>query len=131
MIIKNCTVCGKEFEARQSNFVYCSAECRRIGRNKVHSVYVDKNKYKIRQRCRDRCREKAKQNLPPCRICGNPVPKEWTGTRYSQRFYHLECIVDQVRSLLDKRGTDEYRIAMKLADNHGISKKDILEGLYD
>lgn len=131
MIIKNCTVCGKEFEARQSNFVYCSAECRRIGRNRVHSRYVERDKYKIRKRCRDRCREKSRQNLPPCRICGKPVPKEWTGTRYSQSFYHLDCIADKVKSLLNKRGTDEYREIMKLANNHGINKYDIMEGLYD
>lgn len=116
---KNCKICGETFLAEYPHTSVCSDECR-----------AEMNRLR-RYRMRTRAREKAMEHLPPCRICGNPVGKVWTGTRNSQSYYHTGCIVNLVKSVSGKRGTEEYKKAIKLARNHGMSKKGILAGLYD
>lgn len=116
---KSCSVCGEAFLAEYPNTAVCSDECR-AERNRRNDL-----------RQRKRIREKAMEHLPPCRICGKPVGKVWTGTRNSQSYYHTGCIVNLVKSVSGKRGTEEYKKAIKLARNHGMTKRDIMGGCYD
>ena len=116
---KSCSVCGETFLAEYPNTAVCSDECR-AERNRRNTL-----------RQRKRTREKAMEHLPPCRICGKPVGKVWTGTRNSQSYYHTGCIVNLVKSVSGKKGTEEYKKAIKLARNHGMTKRDIMGGYYD
>ena len=116
---KNCKICGETFLAEYPHTSVCSDECR-----------AEMNRLRC-MRMRTRAREKAMEHLPPCRICGKPVGKIWTGTRNSQSYYHTGCIVNLVKSVSGKRGTEEYKKAIKLARNHGMTKRDIMGGCYD
>lgn len=55
--MKECIICNKEFEPRQSNYKCCSKECSRIGHNKISSKY-HMDRYK-----------KAKLRIRHCAIC--------------------------------------------------------------
>ena len=114
-----CKICNQKFISNHPALKVCSDECR-----------MEREKRK-RKKELDKKRKKSLKITVPCKICGKPVFKTWTGRIYSQSHYHENCIVEKCKKLLSKQGTDEYREVMKLASNHGITKRDILEGLYD
>ena len=91
-MINKCKICGKEFNARQSNHTLCSDECRKENRKRVWQKikadpYLHKqhkiraNKYNIAKR---------KANPKPhkrCIQCGGD-----TGSYYAK--YCLDCLLD-------------------------------------
>lgn len=119
-MIKTCKICGKEFNARQSNYTLCSDECRKENRKRVwqkikadpylhekHSIQA--NKYKIAKR---------KANPKPhkkCIQCG-----EDTGSYHAK--YCIECLLGNYfkkpngvnYNRLNNRGYDKAEITFEL-----------------
>lgn len=97
-MIKNCRICGKEFETPNSRYCTCSHECsiknRAIMQKKYHLAHPKYNQ-------RDKQREKSRQRFIPCRICGENVPSVFNAERYTRKQYHEECVVGSIAG--DKR----------------------------
>ena len=86
---KKCIICGKVFEAKQSNFILCSDECRRKRYN-----------YKQSQR-----------NITYCGICGKPVESEMGATRMVRKDYHEECVIKEaLKAISEGAGCKDKRI---------------------
>lgn len=119
-MINKCKICGKEFNARQSNHTLCSDECRKENRKRVwqkikadpylHKQHkIQANKYNIAKR---------KANPKPhkrCIQCGGD-----TGSYYAK--YCLDCLLDNYLkspnrvncSRLNNRGYDKAEIMFEL-----------------
>lgn len=59
---KNCTVCGKKFEIKQSRQNICSWDCKQVAaRERARRIMrIKRNKDKTRR-------------YPPCEVCGYPL----------------------------------------------------------
>ena len=83
MTEKRCKICGKSFQARQSNYLCCSAECKRINFKQSQARYSEKRKQIYRERY-GKGTEKYKQRyaeyfskhrvIKYCRICNSQLP---------------------------------------------------------
>lgn len=119
-MINKCKICGKEFNAHQSNYTLCSDECRKENRRRVwqkikadpylHKQHkIQANKYKIAKR-----KANPKQHKR-CIQCGCD-----TGSYYAK--YCLDCLLDNYLkspngvnySRLNNRGYDKAEIMFEL-----------------
>ena len=50
MFIRNCAVCGREFEAQNGNSKYCSEECRIEGKRAARQEWVVRTDYNAKKR---------------------------------------------------------------------------------
>lgn len=128
-MIKQCPICGKEFNARQRNYVYCSRECGRIGNYEHHRKYHSDNL----EHCRQLTLKSQRKNAKPmiCKICGKIVPKYIRNGHIAWRSYHEQCVVDKALEAV-KNGakyTDKDIIRAKNVFNYSMSElKEIVEG---
>lgn len=135
MIIKNCAVCGKEFQARQRNYVHCSEACKKEGTARTSRRYVKRNEEIIRVRNRLNYRKRqekkrAKGEGVRCKICGEIVEPILVADYLCQKHYHDDCVINEVLKYKDDIHSEEYHIASRRAGNQGYSVKDIKKGVY-
>lgn len=127
MIVK-CKICGKEFEARQSNHRICSPECRKINNSTMCREWHELNKDIYHERALYLQRKRAKPIL--CKICGKPVDYHVTGIGQHRRYhYHRDCLINEaiaaiVRGEKFKKGDKNI---LMVAANKGYQKADLLE----
>jgi len=90
-ILKICRICGKEFIAKQSNYVCCSAECQQINRNITHQKALANMTESQKEDRRRKMREyfhRKKKAAPPklCSICSQPLPNK-------KQVWCLDCML--------------------------------------
>lgn len=124
---KNCIVCGKEFEARQSNYTICSPECRRKREQKqqikYNQIWKTEEYKKIRnERDRKRRREYRKNNPRLCTICGEPLCFEFR----SARKMHEECVIKEAAKSYIEAGHMP-RVQLSRLNSIGCTVKDVKE----
>jgi hypothetical protein len=106
-IEKQCKICGRVFQARQSNYLCCSAECRRENERQLHKGYYDSGKYTF---------SKIKYTKPKkiyyCCECGCQLPDGRQKTC-------LDCLLREYQNSRKER-------PMKLLANRGFDKAAIL-----
>ena len=90
MIVKKCRICGKEFKAKQSNYVVCSSECRENNRKKVALKYYKKNETKLKSCAKDYYKSirhsKIKHVEKHCLSCGEKL-------NHGNQEFCLECLI--------------------------------------
>lgn len=71
-MLKVCKICGKAFESKRGNAVYCSPQCQYDGQLKRNNKY-----YNIKH-------GQVKETPPPlvCDICGAAIPKDSPRIKY-------------------------------------------------
>lgn len=87
-VMRNCIVCGKEFETVRANHKTCSPACKLLRGNQMkHQRYISLSKHYT--------------SKSMCRLCGEPVQNELTacGTR-SRRRMHEKCVLKDVNETL-------------------------------
>lgn len=119
MIIKKCRVCGKEFKAKQSNYVVCSSECRENNRKKVALRYYKNNEAKLKSCAKDYYKNikhlKIKHVKKHCLICNKEL-------NHGNQTFCLECLI-----IGDASPNFEYRQMCKhLLWNRGFSSDEII-----
>lgn len=76
-MINKCVICGKEFEAKQSNYIICSNECRtaRIKQYRQKQIDEIRSSPELRADYIRRSREYYKAHKPAryCKICGGVI----------------------------------------------------------
>lgn len=120
MTEKCCKICGKLFQARQSNYLCCSAECKRINFKQSQARYSEKRKQIYRERY-GKGTEKYKQRyaeyfskhrvIKYCRICNSQLPN-------GNQKVCFDCLLDmwlngnrsKACNLLANRGYDKEMI---------------------
>lgn len=119
-MIKTCKICGKEFNARQRNYKYCSDECRNVVIQNQKKIYY--------KRWYDKGLEQRKQwnrkHAPAiyCKICGKEVPKLYESSeRVVYRRYHDECIVDTAITAIKNGERLARSQTLRRAYNHGYT----------
>lgn len=129
-MLKNCKVCGKEFEAAQSNYTLCSEECRKVRKREICTNYYQEHKESYRKDCKERYRD----NLKPiyCKICGKPVERFIENNRLRRKYYHTDCIIAEAIKAIQRgekcNGTSKI---LKIANNHGIYKNELMEYIME
>lgn len=85
IMIKECQICGKEFNARNNRYVNCSPECAKIS----HTRHVHSDYYRQRERMRYRL-----NHASLCKICGNQVERTRDpDARAMATVFHDRCVV--------------------------------------
>ena len=124
MFKKKCVVCGKEFEARQSNYSLCSDECRKI-RKRSHTIKRMNDPVRHEQYLKKYKEKRAMKNVP-CRICGENVPSIDNGNRMNRKFYHDDCIANEaLKAISEGKNCEDKRI--RRAYNRGYTIKELKE----
>jgi hypothetical protein len=104
---KLCKICGKTFEAVNSNYSMCSPECRKENKKRYDREYIKPHK---------RAYEPKMLN---CKICGKPVNQ-------SRKRYHEECVLqDAVNAYKNGDRYPSPRIVRAI--NQGYSTPEIRE----
>lgn len=121
-MINKCKICGKEFNARQSNYNLCSDECRKINKKEYKKrqwweIKADPYQHERHKQQRKKY-NKAKREANPkpfkrCVQCGCD-----TGSYYMK--YCLECLFDNY--FKSPNTTNFCRLS-----NRGYNKAEILE----
>lgn len=104
---KICRICGKVFDAKQSNYVGCSPECRKINyRRKLHGyVLTEEQRDKKNEYHKMYYRKNRKPTTKTCRSCGVLLP-------HGRMTYCIDCLLKdfkannarQARHRLENRG---------------------------
>lgn len=99
-MIKICKICGKEFNAKQPNYIICSDSCRKIYHRETVKIYNHK-RYKPR--------------TIYCKICGKPIARY---DLHSWRRYHEECVaqmaVEDLKNGLNSTNSQNIKRALNL-----------------
>ena len=85
-----CKVCGKEFEAKQSNYTLCSDVCRKINVSNLRHKYDEKNRLRLIENSRRYYKLYHKYKRNPCSICGQPLAD-------SRAKYCLNCLLKEYK----------------------------------
>lgn len=122
---KICKVCGKLFEAQQSTYTMCSAECRRKDILKRSKIYYDANKHEISKKNK----KKRKQTTTgfSCKFCGEEV-KPFFDNRMHRYHWHEECLIDKcIEAIKNGEPFGDKSKILKFASNKGYTKADVIE----
>lgn len=92
IMIKECQICGKEFNARTSRYINCSPECAQISHNRMAKSEF----YKIRAKMNHR-----KNHPRICLICNKPIPScKDPEVRESTSAFHDRCtVLDMIHTI--------------------------------
>lgn len=87
-----CRVCGKEFQATNSNYCYCSKECRYIGTKKSRREYARDFNRTDKHRLQRKNYYLRNRTLVDkfCAVCGVKLPD-------ARQTYCLECLLKDYR----------------------------------
>ena len=115
-MVNICKVCGKEFEAKQSNYTLCSDTCRKINVSNLRHKYDEKNRLRLIENSRRYYKLYHKYKRNPCSICGQPLPD-------SRAKYCLGCLFKEYKygktqwayKVLQCRGYDRNMIDEEIA----------------
>lgn len=112
MITKKCSICGKEFNAKQRNYSLCSDECREINRNRKREKYIAKNYNNIVVQSKAYYDEHYKKHYNgKCIGCGKEV--------HGNTYYCLDCLIKG-----DASPDTKFRQYCKgLLNNRGVEPK--------
>lgn len=102
--MKKCVVCGKEFKPYRNTNLYCSEECRKIGKYKYTKEYTEMLRKDfdrgeiIRNRAREYYRKKVGYKPPICKICGKVIEDSMPNQKY-----HIECVLYKISRTINTR----------------------------
>lgn len=125
-MIKQCVVCGKDFDAKQKTFIVCGEECRKIRNHEVniklsHKYYRDHRENILAYHAR---RRNANPVVVHCRICGENVPFDGIGRKH----YHEECVLNDAIARYKELGKWEQSDGrIRRAINYGYTKSEVME----
>lgn len=124
-MIKNCKICGKQFEAKQKNYTLCSPECRKENsRRRYHSLDAETKKM-LAQQYKEWYRRKIKGF--PCKFCGEEV-KPFIDNRLHRHHWHEECLINKcIEAIKNGETFSKKSKILRFASNKGFTKADILE----
>ena len=128
MIEKNCKICGKPFLAKQSNYLICSDECRKIN-EKYHRNRLSKRYDKDYRRARYGkgtdwyAKHYVKTRvIKHCKVCNCELPN-------GHQTYCLNCLLDMwangnkkyAMHVLSCRGYDKTMILDEIAERRNCN----------
>lgn len=132
-MIKKCGVCGREFNAAQPNYLYCSVECRKIRQCQQIAEWQKQNRKRHAELSKESRRRKAK--IINCRICGEPVLPYIYNDRVHRKHYHEKCVIREAYKAFTERGAKFLHkstdVAVIRAKNYGYTKKEIFKLMED
>lgn len=123
-----CKLCGKEFEAPDNRYKYCSATCRDEAkkfwiaraheRERSNPVLVEE------ARIRTKTHYRTLHNLTPptCKLCGNMIEDD---IHWNQR-YHVPCVLKKMLECTDSHIKAKWR---SILYNRGYCGEEIREML--
>lgn len=89
MFINKCKICGKEFSAKQRNYVTCSKECRNKNNENNRNNYTQKNRFELTIKAKEYYEKVGKFNIKHvkknCLNCGTSIN--------GNQMYCLKCLV--------------------------------------
>lgn len=89
-MINTCKICGKKFEAKQSNYNLCSDACRKANERNLNRVYYAKNIENSRRYRKQYHKLYYNYKHNPCGICGQPLSD-------SRAKYCLSCLFKEYK----------------------------------
>lgn len=100
-MIKQCVVCGKDFEAKNSKYVCCSCKCREKRQALKAKQWREKNK----EHSKEWKREYRKKNrkIIICKLCGKPVQQENLSGK-THWHYCTECALKDILETVKSGG---------------------------
>ena len=127
-MIKQCKICGNDFEAQQSNYIICSQECRKINKANYRKNYDEKTREYRLQYQREYGR-KHKRKEVKCGICGNVVKHTFNSDgRMVHYRYHAECVLNDAIARFNELGKwvqTDTRIHRSI--NYGYTKSEVMK----
>lgn len=127
-MIKKCKICGKDFDAQQSNYIICSPECRKVNKDAYRKQYENKTREYRLQRQREYNRKRPKKEVK-CSICGKTVKHTFNSDgRLIHYRYHAECVLKDAIDRFNELGKwvqTDTRIHRSI--NYGYTKAEVME----
>lgn len=85
-MINTCKICGKKFTARQSNYIICSPECRKVNMQQHSKNYYDEPA-KVHIYNKRYYQKHRSLKLRSCLLCGSILPD-------ARQKYCIDCILN-------------------------------------
>lgn len=120
MYIVKCPICGRESEQKQQNYIYCSDECREIGKKNQEKKW---RKSRL-ENAREYYRKHRMDREVRCIICGQNVTGYIVHDRLCRPRLHDECIIAEIIITL-KKGEKINTTQMSRIATRGITLRSI------
>lgn len=129
-MVKNCVVCGKEFEPIPPQRKTCSKACS----ESRHSQKVDEYNLMYYEEIKLRRRKRARAKAKPiyCKICGEVVERILYNGRIIARKHHEQCVINEaIQAIKEKKSYRKDSRIIRAWNTFGYTVSELKEIMQD